>query len=303
MSRSEASLRSGRSALILVAGLAACVGYALFLNPIYPIAHWLFWTVAAMWGWDLYLSVSCASFGYFVLRRVLKLTELPRLETLSFSVTLGAIAFVDNRDLVTVPQLCRDSWRIAMMTPERQMVNPFFTGGETISVSFPTNSMPHEAKLMSLRGNNVHFARATVRHMRLVVAMVIVMVVMLARERLVAEVLLAVEDQEVHAERVQRGDEHAGDDREVREARACDARLGDGLDDRVLRVEAGEERRADQRERADQRRDPRDRHVLLQAAHVAHVLRLVVVVDARVHRVDDAAVLRVQDSQSASNWI
>jgi uncharacterized protein (DUF885 family) len=53
---------------------------------------------------------------------------------------------------------------MAMMTPERQMVNPFFTGGETISVSFPTNSMPHEAKLMSLRGNNVHFARATVQH-------------------------------------------------------------------------------------------------------------------------------------------
>jgi uncharacterized protein (DUF885 family) len=30
-----------------------------------------------------------------------------------------------------------------MMTPERQLVNPFFTGGEVISVSFPTNSMPH----------------------------------------------------------------------------------------------------------------------------------------------------------------
>ena len=94
MLSSEAFLRSPRSALILVAGLAATVGYALFLNPIYPITQWLFWTVAAMWGWDLYLSVSCASFGYFLLRRVLKLTELPRLETLSFSVTLGAIAFV-----------------------------------------------------------------------------------------------------------------------------------------------------------------------------------------------------------------
>ena len=79
-------------------------------------------------------------------------------------LALEAIEFVDKRDLVTVPQLCRDSWRMAMMTPERQMVNPFFTGGETISVSFPTNSMPHEAKLMSLRGNNIHFARATVQH-------------------------------------------------------------------------------------------------------------------------------------------
>lgn len=51
-----------------------------------------------------------------------------------------------------------------MMSPERQLVNPFFTGGEVISVSFPTQGMKHEDKLMSLRGNNIHFARATVHH-------------------------------------------------------------------------------------------------------------------------------------------
>ena len=50
------------------------------------------------------------------------------------------------------------------MSPEQQLVNPFFTGGEVISVSFPTASMSHEAKLMSMRGNNIHFARATVFH-------------------------------------------------------------------------------------------------------------------------------------------
>jgi uncharacterized protein (DUF885 family) len=75
-----------------------------------------------------------------------------------------AIAFVDQHDLVTVPQLCRDSWRMEMMTPQRQLVNPFFTGGEVISVSFPTNTMAHEDKLMSMRGNNIHFSRATVHH-------------------------------------------------------------------------------------------------------------------------------------------
>src|SRR5207253_2100924 len=42
--------------------------------------------------------------------------------------------------------------------------NPFFLGGETITVSYPTGSMPHEAKMMSLRGNNIHFSRATVFH-------------------------------------------------------------------------------------------------------------------------------------------
>jgi uncharacterized protein (DUF885 family) len=79
-------------------------------------------------------------------------------------LALEAIAFLDEHDLVTVPQLARDSWRMEMMTPERQLQTPFFTGGEVISVSFPTNSMEHEAKLMSLRGNNIHFSRATVHH-------------------------------------------------------------------------------------------------------------------------------------------
>ena len=79
-------------------------------------------------------------------------------------LALEAIDYMDRNNLVTIPQLCRDSWRMDMMSPERQLVNPFFTGGEVISVSFPTNTMPHEAKLMSLRGNNIHFSRATVFH-------------------------------------------------------------------------------------------------------------------------------------------
>ena len=79
-------------------------------------------------------------------------------------LALEAIDYMERNNLVTVPQLCRDSWRMEMMSPERQLVNPFFTGGEMISVSFPTNTMPHESKLMSLRGNNIHFSRATVFH-------------------------------------------------------------------------------------------------------------------------------------------
>jgi uncharacterized protein (DUF885 family) len=51
-----------------------------------------------------------------------------------------------------------------MMSPQRQLLNPFFTGGEVISVSFPTHTMSHEAKLQSMRGNNIPFARATVHH-------------------------------------------------------------------------------------------------------------------------------------------
>lgn len=79
-------------------------------------------------------------------------------------LALEAIKFVDDHDLVTVPQLARDTWRMEMMSPERQLVSPFFLGGETIQVSYPTNTMGHEAKMMSMRGNNIHFSRATVFH-------------------------------------------------------------------------------------------------------------------------------------------
>lgn len=79
-------------------------------------------------------------------------------------LAVEAIKFMDDHDLVTIPQLARDTWRMEMMTPERQLVSPFFLGGEMIQVSYPTNTMGHEAKMMSMRGNNIHFSRATVFH-------------------------------------------------------------------------------------------------------------------------------------------
>lgn len=75
-----------------------------------------------------------------------------------------AVQFLKDRQLVTVPPLCEEIWRMEMMTPERQRLNPFFLGGDTIIVSYPTDTMTHEEKLMSMRGNNEHFARATVHH-------------------------------------------------------------------------------------------------------------------------------------------
>ena len=79
-------------------------------------------------------------------------------------LALEACDFVEQNQLVTVPPLCKEVWRMEMMSPERQLQTPFFTGGEVVSVSFPTDSMTHEQKEMSLRGNNVHFSRATVLH-------------------------------------------------------------------------------------------------------------------------------------------
>lgn len=75
-----------------------------------------------------------------------------------------AVKFLEDRDLVTIPDLCKEIWRMEMMSPELQKVNPYFTGGEVISVSYPTATMSTEDKLMSMRGNNIHFSRATVQH-------------------------------------------------------------------------------------------------------------------------------------------
>ncbi|MFZ1012378.1 MAG: DUF885 family protein, partial [Terracidiphilus sp.] len=72
--------------------------------------------------------------------------------------------FAKEHDLVTVPPLADETWRMIMMTPERQLVNPFFTGGTEISVSYPTNTMTFDQREMSMRGNNIPFARATAFH-------------------------------------------------------------------------------------------------------------------------------------------
>lgn len=75
-----------------------------------------------------------------------------------------AIEFLEKNDLVTIPKVARESWRMEMMSPERQLVAPFFLGGETILVSYPTSGMTHEQKMMSMRGNNPHFTHAVTHH-------------------------------------------------------------------------------------------------------------------------------------------
>jgi uncharacterized protein (DUF885 family) len=75
-----------------------------------------------------------------------------------------AVRFLEERELVTVPTFAKTSWRMEMMSPARQKFSPYFTGGEVISVAFPTDGMSHEEKRMSMRGNNIHFSRAVVHH-------------------------------------------------------------------------------------------------------------------------------------------
>ena len=80
------------------------------------------------------------------------------------NLALEAEAYLKQHDLVTIPPLASDIWKMNMMSPQRQRVNPFFTGGETISVSYPHASMADADQSMSLRGNGIHVSRATVHH-------------------------------------------------------------------------------------------------------------------------------------------
>ncbi len=75
-----------------------------------------------------------------------------------------AVNFINQKKLMNLPPLAEETWGMIMMSPERQLVNPFFTGGREISISYPTNTMSHDDKLMSMRGNNPYFSRGTVQH-------------------------------------------------------------------------------------------------------------------------------------------
>lgn len=72
--------------------------------------------------------------------------------------------FILKNNLIEYPEIADETWGMQMMTPERQLVNPFFLGGRDIIISYPTSSMEHDDKLMSMRGNNPYFSRSTVHH-------------------------------------------------------------------------------------------------------------------------------------------
>lgn len=75
-----------------------------------------------------------------------------------------AVDYLRAKDLITVPAVAAESLRMGMMSPERQLVNPFFTGGQRITVSYPTNTMTFDQRLQSMRGNTTAFSHATAHH-------------------------------------------------------------------------------------------------------------------------------------------
>ncbi len=76
-----------------------------------------------------------------------------------------AVAYLKERDLVTIPPLCDETWRLEMSSRETQRYLPFAAYNEqAMTIGYPTQSMSHEDKLMSMRGNNIHFSRLVTPH-------------------------------------------------------------------------------------------------------------------------------------------
>ncbi len=75
------------------------------------------------------------------------------------------IKFLKDHDLVTIPPLCEESWRLEMHSVQTQRVLPYAVyGGQYMGVSYAAESMPHADKLMSMRGNNRHFTHIVTPH-------------------------------------------------------------------------------------------------------------------------------------------
>ncbi|TCC93219.1 DUF885 domain-containing protein [Pedobacter frigiditerrae] len=83
---------------------------------------------------------------------------------LVYELANEAINFVEQNKLITVPELAKEGWRMRMLTPKEQQFAPFFLGGESVLIAYPTEDMTEDAKMMTLRGNNRHFSRAVVFH-------------------------------------------------------------------------------------------------------------------------------------------
>ncbi len=81
------------------------------------------------------------------------------------AVAREAIDFVKSRDLVTVPPLCEEVWRLTMLSTQAQRTLPFAVYfGQAMGVAYATSEMAHADKLMAMKGNNRHFTRIVVPH-------------------------------------------------------------------------------------------------------------------------------------------
>jgi len=81
---------AGAALLLCLAGSAV---FAYAMNRVFPIQDWLVWTLAKIWGWVFLFSLCNFCLGQFVLVRILKLDQLPVLESAVFSAAIGTVGF------------------------------------------------------------------------------------------------------------------------------------------------------------------------------------------------------------------
>jgi len=80
------------------------------------------------------------------------------------NLQIQAETFIRERGLLTIPPIVHDTWQLVMKPPRAMMFAPFFNGGESIFVSYPTEGMPEQIALMIMKGNGPHLSHATVFH-------------------------------------------------------------------------------------------------------------------------------------------
>lgn len=86
-------------------------------------------------------------------------------DELAKTIARDAMAFLDEKDLVTVPALCAETWYLTMLGEKQQETLPYAVYfGQAIGLAYATDGMSIEKKLMSMRGNNRHFTRAVIPH-------------------------------------------------------------------------------------------------------------------------------------------
>src|ERR1700683_5327121 len=72
-----------------------------------------------------------------------------------------AIDYVEKHELVTIPPMMKEDYWEEALTPQQQLVSPFFLGGATIEVSSPASSQTNGERLEARGGTKMFFARDT----------------------------------------------------------------------------------------------------------------------------------------------
>ncbi|MEO5766968.1 MAG: hypothetical protein ABIS92_01330 [Polyangia bacterium] len=87
-----AGRKPGRSAALLVVGVAAAFAALRFVNGVYPVGSWLAVPVGTIAAWQLLLNLAWLGGGAALTRRFLP-ADLPRLERLVIAVAVGVAGF------------------------------------------------------------------------------------------------------------------------------------------------------------------------------------------------------------------